>query len=63
MRVTVDGNKALEGTFPAGTTKVLTGKRVDVLAGNAGAAEIVLDGKDLGKMGAPGDVVERSFSL
>ncbi len=63
LRVTVDGNKAFEGMFPMGTTKVLTGKRVDVLAGNAGAAEIVLDGKDLGKMGASGEVVERSFSL
>ena len=62
LHVTVDGAKAMEGTFPAGTTKVLTGRRIDILAGNAGAADVTLDGKDLGKMGAPGEVIERSYN-
>jgi cytoskeleton protein RodZ len=62
IEVVVDGAVASEGTFAAGTVKTFTGRNIDVRVGNAGAADLVLDGQDLGKMGAAGQVVERSFA-
>lgn len=63
LRVTVDGNVSIEGTFPAGTTKSFHGKNALVRVGNAGGVEITVDGKTVGKLGGPGDVVEKSFTL
>lgn len=63
LRVTVDGNVSMEGTFPAGTSKTFHGKNALVRIGNAGGVEIYVDGKDLGKLGKSGDVVEHAFTL
>lgn len=63
MRVTVDGNVSMEGTFPAGTSKTFRGRVALVRVGNAGGVEIVVDGKSIGKLGPSGDVIERSFTL
>lgn len=63
LRVTVDGNVSMEGTFPAGTAKLFHGKTARLRIGNAGGVEVVVDGKSLGKLGATGDVIERSFTL
>jgi cytoskeletal protein RodZ len=63
LRVTVDGNVSIEGTFPAGTTKTFHGKSALVRVGNAGGVEITVDGKTVGKLGGPGDVAEKSFAL
>jgi cytoskeleton protein RodZ len=63
VRVTVDGNVSMEGTFPAGTERLFHGKNARLRIGNAGGVEIVVDGKDIGTLGAMGDVVERSFVL
>jgi cytoskeletal protein RodZ len=63
LRVTVDGSVSMEGTFPAGTSKTFHGKSALVRIGNAGGVEIRVDGKDVGKLGHSGDVVERSFTL
>jgi len=63
LRVTVDGNVSMEGTFPAGTSKTFHGKSALVRIGNAGGVEIYVDGKDVGKLGKPGDVVEHTFTL
>lgn len=63
VRVTVDGNVSMEGTFPAGTDRLFHGKNASLRIGNAGGVEIVVDGKNLGTLGATGDVVERSFVL
>jgi cytoskeletal protein RodZ len=63
MRVTVDGNVSIEGTFPAGTTKTFHGKTALVRLGNAGGVEITVDGKPVAPLGKMGDVVERSFAL
>src|SRR5581483_9322688 len=40
LRVTVDGNVSIEGTFPAGTTKTFHGKNALVRVGNAGGVEV-----------------------
>ena len=63
LRVTVDGNVSMEGTFPAGTVKRFHGKSAVLRIGNAGGVKVSVDGKNLGKMGSSGDVVERSFAL
>ena len=63
LRVTVDGSVSMEGTFPAGTTKTFHGRKALVRIGNAGGVEIYVDGKDVGKLGKSGDVVERAFTL
>lgn len=63
LRVTVDGNVSIEGTFPAGTTKTFHGKSALVRVGNAGGVEITVDGKPMGKLGGAGDVVEKAFTL
>lgn len=63
LRVTVDGSVSMEGTFPAGTSKTFHGKNALVRIGNAGGVEIYLDGKDVGKLGKSGDVVEHAFTL
>ena len=63
LRVTVDGNVSMEGTFPAGTSKTFHGKNALVRIGNAGGVEIYVDGKDVGKLGKTGDVVEHAFTL
>ena len=63
LRVTVDGNVSMEGTFPAGTSKTFHGKNALVRIGNAGGVEIYVDGKDRGKLGKAGDVVEQAFTL
>lgn len=63
LRVTVDGNVSMEGTFPAGTSKTFHGRSALVRIGNAGGVEIFVDGRDRGKLGKPGDVVEQTFTL
>ena len=45
LRVTVDGNVSMEGTFPAGTSKTFHGKSALVRVGNAGGVEVYVDGK------------------
>jgi cytoskeleton protein RodZ len=63
VRVVVDGNVSMVGTFPAGTAKLFHGTLAKLRVGNAGGVEIYVDGKKLGKLGANGDVVERVYTL
>jgi cytoskeleton protein RodZ len=63
LRVTVDGNVSMEGTFPAGTSKTFHGRNALVRIGNAGGVEVYVDGRDVGKLGKSGDVVEQAFTL
>jgi cytoskeletal protein RodZ len=63
LRVTVDGNVSMEGTFPAGTSKTFHGRNALVRIGNAGGVEIYVDGRHFGKLGKSGDVAEHDFSL
>ena len=63
LRVTIDGNVSIEGTFPRGTSKIFHGKTAVVLAGNAAGVELTVNGKSAGKLGGKGAVVEKSFSL
>ena len=53
----------MEGTYPAGTERVFHGKTATVRAGNAAGVDVTVNGRDVGPLGAPGDVVERTFTL
>ena len=63
LRVTIDGNVKIEGTFPRGTSKTFHGKTALVRAGNAAGVEVAVNGKSLGTLGGEGDVVEKTFAL
>jgi cytoskeletal protein RodZ len=63
LRIAVDGNASIEGTFPTGTQRTFRGKSADVRVGNAGGVRILIDGKPIGLLGKNGDVVERTFTL
>lgn len=63
LRVTIDGNVSIEGTFPRGTSKTFHGRVALVRAGNAAGVEVTVDGKLAGKLGGVGDVVEKTFIL
>lgn len=61
--VVVDGKTEFEGTAEKG--KVLTLKvkdKVRITAGNAGALNYSLNGKDMGAIGQKGEVVEKTFT-
>lgn len=61
-RVVVDGRVAYEGIAERGQT--LSWQAVDnilVTAGNAGAIEFIENGKSLGKAGAIGEVIDKTF--
>jgi cytoskeleton protein RodZ len=63
LRIAVDGSTPMEGIYPAGTERVFHGKTVTVRAGNAAGVDVTVNGRDVGTLGAPGDVVERTFTL
>lgn len=63
VRIVVDGDNVMEGTFPQGTVRTFHGKKATIRIGNAGGVDLDVNGKDLGKLGSSGDVVERSLSL
>ena len=63
LRTDVDGAKALEGTYPAGTRLEFHGRSANIRTGNAGGVHVFLNGKDEGTMGSVGDVAERTFTL
>jgi cytoskeleton protein RodZ len=63
LRVTVDGQVAYEGTLEAGETHTWTGKdAVTMLSGNAAGTSVIVNGKSQAALGAPGQVVELTWS-
>jgi cytoskeleton protein RodZ len=63
LRVAVDGAVPMEGLYPAGTERIFHGKTATVRAGNAAGVDVTVNGRDVGTLGAPGVVVERTFTL
>jgi len=63
VQVSVDGVQQLSTILPAGTEKVYRGKTASVRVGNAGGIDLLVNGKDVGSLGATGDVAERTFTL
>ena len=61
--VVVDGKTEYEGTAEKGKVLTLKGKdKVRITAGNAGALNYSLNGKDMGAIGQKGEVVEKTFT-
>ncbi|RDV84755.1 helix-turn-helix domain-containing protein [Ammonifex thiophilus] len=64
MRVVTDGVVAFEGELQAGQEKSFQANHtIQLRLGNAGAVAVSLNGKDLGYLGRPGEVVTRQFSV
>ncbi|MBQ7704910.1 MAG: helix-turn-helix domain-containing protein [Selenomonadaceae bacterium] len=62
-RVIVDGAMVYEGMIGAGENFNWKGNQsVSVLLGNAGAAQFVMNGQNVGTIGGDGDVVEKTFT-
>jgi tRNA A-37 threonylcarbamoyl transferase component Bud32 len=62
-RVTVDGRVAYEGTMVAGDRRAFTARRaVDLHLGNAGGAQLTVDGRSRGAPGRPGQVWRGRFT-
>jgi cytoskeletal protein RodZ len=63
MSVSADGTSVFAGFLKAGTAKTFRGATVAMHAGNAGDVEVIANGKDIGALGPPGEVVDRTFDL
>ncbi|WP_328793828.1 RodZ domain-containing protein [Heliomicrobium undosum] len=62
MSVSQDGQTAYEGTAAVGDAMTFTGKdKVNVVLGNAGVVEVILNGKSLGTLGDMGQVITEEF--
>ena len=60
--VIVDGNQVFQGEIKAGESKSFEGKEnILVTLGNAGAVEVLENGKSIGFLGASREVVEHEF--
>jgi cytoskeletal protein RodZ len=63
LRVVVDGERAFEGFVRDGEMRRWQGRRAITLRiGNAAAVTLTANGHDLGTLGRPGEVVERTFA-
>jgi cytoskeletal protein RodZ len=63
VRVVSDGSVVFEGFVSAGDHQVWHGKhQVSLRVGNASALDLSVNGQNVGRLGNPGDVVERTFT-
>jgi len=64
MRIVIDGETEFEGVLPEGTERTWMGKtEIIVRAGNAGGVMLAYNSGQAAKMGAPGAVEEKTFTL
>ena len=62
-QVVVDGKTVYEGTMEKGKSETWKGKEKAVITvGNADAIDVTLNGQSLGKLGAKGQVVEKTYT-
>lgn len=60
--IAIDGQRSFEGVVKAGQKQTWKGKDdVFVWTGNAGGVSIVFNGRDIGTLGAVGEVVKKDF--
>jgi cytoskeleton protein RodZ len=62
VRVVSDGSVVFEGFVSAGDHEMWHGRQVTIRVGNASALDVSVNGKPIGRLGNPGDVVDRTFS-
>ncbi len=64
VRVIVDGEKVLEQTLGPGQVRTWRAQHeVRLRTGNAGGVEVTVNGQELGPLGAPGQVLERIWTI
>lgn len=64
VRISVDGAVVFEGRMAPRETKVFNAEnQVDVLSGDGGALRITYNGRDLGLMGGPGQVISSVYTI
>lgn len=64
VAVTVDDRQVFQGILEVGDTRTWTGRqRVAIRCGNAGGVEVYLNGRRLGLLGKPGQVVDVEWTL
>lgn len=62
VRTVADGVTVYEGFLNAGDRQTWQARhQITIRGGNAGALDMTLNGRPLGRLGKPGDVVERTF--
>ena len=62
-QVIADGKEVYEGVLKSGDSRTWEAdSTIAVKFGNAGATEITHNGRSIGKLGAPGEVVTRTFT-
>ncbi len=62
LRVVADGRRVFEGFIRTGERREWeAAKSLHVVIGNAGGVRVQVNGQDLGVLGAPGEVVRRTF--
>ena len=62
-QVKADGKTVFEGTLQKGKTETWKAKeKLVITAGNAGAVELKINGKESGKMGDRGQVAEKIYT-
>jgi hypothetical protein len=63
LKITTDGAVAYEGIAEPGFSRSFEGHdSLSIWTGNAGAVEAQVDGRDLGTLGADGEVLTREFA-
>ncbi|MCR4400062.1 MAG: DUF4115 domain-containing protein [Syntrophomonadaceae bacterium] len=62
VAVSVDGRAAYSGTMQKGAVLNFEGRQVAVTLGNAGGVRVSVDQRELGRLGASGQVVRRVFT-
>ena len=63
LKITTDGAVAYEGIAEPGFSRSFEGRdSLSIWTGNAGAVEAQVDGRDLGTLGADGEVLTREFA-
>ena len=64
MQVVADGNTIFSGTVEPGEMKDFKAEeKIFLHVGNAGAVEVSVNGKDLGRLGAVGKVEKKTFTV
>lgn len=64
VKVVADGVTVFEGFMSAGTRQDWEARReVSLKAGNAGGLDVSVNGRSLGRLGNPGDAVDKTFTV
>ncbi len=63
VRAIVDGRAVYDGVLTPGERRAWAGRRqITLSTTNAGAVAVAVDGRPLGRLGNPDQIVERSFA-